>query len=173
MFFIFHLLGVKGRGTFLVSEHIWPTPLLTHTICGCPNLYESSLKTLANVAALWDNLLLMSCFLGHGPPCEGPPLPKTCAGSTVVVWVCSCCIVVWCGVVCVFKIVVGESKIGRSPDTTPSTGPPSAGQPSLFLGCCSCCFALDSAAAAFLVVPVAVACACCFFWAANRRPLPL
>ena len=58
------------------------------------------------------------------------------------------------------KTVVGEGKKARnfgpptlrSPthrDTSlpkPSAGPPSAGQPSLFLGCCLCCFAPDSAA---------------------------
>ena len=35
----------------------------------CPNLCESSLKTLANGAALRENLLLMSCFWGHGVSC--------------------------------------------------------------------------------------------------------
>ena len=81
------------------------------------------------------------------------------------------------------KIVAGEEKRAKfwalppfGPPTLrgPSAEPPSAGQPSLFLGCCLCYFALDSAACAFLVacVPVA-ACACCCFWAARRPPLSL
>ena len=51
-------------------------------------------------------------FLGHGQPYDGPPLPKTCARSPVVVWVCRCCVVLCRVVVCrcgVFKIFVGAS----------------------------------------------------------------
>ena len=54
-------------------------------------------------------------FLGHGPPCTGPPLPKTTCGThRCVVWCGRCCcvallccvwwcvVVVWCvGAVCV------------------------------------------------------------------------
>ena len=75
---------MKERGIFLClicfsmffsfSDHIWPAPLLAHTTFGphclldqtvfCPNLCESSLKTLANGAALRDNLLLICRFCG-------------------------------------------------------------------------------------------------------------
>ena len=77
-------------------------------------------KTLANGAALLGNLLPMSCFLGHGPPCEGPPLPKT-----TLCGIPRCVVVLWCGVSvrCVLKIFVGASKIWALPPT-PSAGPP-------------------------------------------------
>ena len=100
-------------------HHFWPRPPLgpffDHTVL-CSNLCEPSL-TPKNLGS--GNLLLMSCFLGHGPPCEGPPLPKTtlcgiprcvvlCGVSllcyvvlccVVLCCVVLCCVVVWCGVV--------------------------------------------------------------------------
>ena len=85
----------------------------------------------------------MSCFMGHGPRCEGHPLPKTtlcgiprCVVRCVVVVLC--CVSLLCCVVCrccvVFKIFVGASKIWAllliplSPTppfpSLPSVGPP-------------------------------------------------
>ena len=114
------------------SDHFCPTPLLAQTASWppsfdqtvfCPNLCESSLKTLANGAALRDNLLLMSCFLGHGTQCDGVGVSLLCCGASVR---------------CVFKIFVGASNIWEVPDslpldpssdTTPSAGQPSAGPP--------------------------------------------
>ena len=90
-------------------------------------------------AALRHNLLFMSCFLGHGPPCEGPPLPKTtlCGTHRCVVWcvvVVLCCVVVWCvGAVCVQNFRGCVENLGApptplrrtpSPDSNPSAGPP-------------------------------------------------
>ena len=70
----------------------------------------------------------MSYFLGHGPPCEGPPLPKTCAGSPVVGVSLLCCVVVWCGVSvrCVFKFFVSIQNLGTLPTPRPldSFSPP-------------------------------------------------
>ena len=54
---------------------------------------------------------------GHGPTCEGHPLPNPLC--CVVCRCCCCCGVVWCGVSvrCVFKIFVGASKIWALPLT--------------------------------------------------------
>ena len=129
-FLLFFLLWVKERGFFFdfftvfcfFFDHFCPAPLLAHTTFGpdrllaqttffdqtvlCPNLCEPSLtpKNLGQWAAVRDNLLLMSCFLGHGPPCAGHPLPKTTLCGN------RCC-------------GVGASKIWALPPTPPPLDP--------------------------------------------------
>ena len=72
-------------------HHFRPTTLLKP-------FFFAQICALANGAALRDNLLLMSCFLGHGPRCDGPPCPRLC-GIPIVVWVSLLCCVVLCRVV--------------------------------------------------------------------------
>ena len=107
----YFLFWVKERGCFFFdlffhvffcfSDHIWPAPLLAHTTFEtvfCPNLCVENFGQWGCSSAHFVVHVLL--FLGHGPPCGGPPLPKTCAGSPVVVWVCRCCVVLCCVVLC-------------------------------------------------------------------------
>ena len=106
------------------DHHYWPFFFLIKPFCAQTFAnHPWPQKTLANGAALRDNLLLMSCFLGHGPPCEGPPV-VLCGLSLL-------CCVLWCGVSvrCVFKIFVGASKIWAL-SRLPSAGPPPPTPPS-------------------------------------------
>ena len=80
----------------------------------CPNLCQPS---LTRPMELLFGTLCCSClvFLGHGLPCEGPPLPKT----TPV-----CCVVVWCvGAVCVQNFRGCVQDLGALPDLSPPPHP--------------------------------------------------
>ena len=126
----FHIFFLTTFG----PHHFWPRPplgpLFYQTVL-CPNPCE---PTWANGAALRDNLLLMSCFWGHGPPCEGPPLPMDLPARdpllccVVCRCCCCCCVVFWCGV-CVQNFRGCVQNLGALP--TPSAGPPSAGPPKI------------------------------------------
>ena len=118
-FFFTFLFWVKGRGIFFFfdlffhvfgfSDHFWPRPPLAPFFVKpfCAQTHPLTPKKLGQWgAALRDNLLLMSCSVGHGPPCEGPPCPRPpCAGSSVVLCGVSllCCVVLCLcvGAVCV------------------------------------------------------------------------
>ena len=102
--------------------------ILDHGVC---LIISISGLTILDSSALRDNLLLMS-FLGHGPPCEGPPpYPRPpCAGVVVVV--------VWCvGAVCVQDFRGCVQDLGTPPDSpsagsspdSPSAGPPPPDRP--------------------------------------------
>ena len=89
----------------------------------------------------------MSCFFGHGPPCEGPPLPKTtlCGIPQLYCVVCRCCRVVSCRVVSCRVVSCGVSvRCGvqnfrgcvqdlGAPPLTPPPPDPSAGPPKISL----------------------------------------
>ena len=106
MFFEIFVLGEEQRDisffdlffhVFWFSDHIWPAPLLKPFFA-----QTCALKTLANGAALRDNLLLMSCFFG---PWTSRVRPK-------------------------FGCSPDSPPLNPSPDSTRSAGPRSAGPPS-------------------------------------------
>ena len=88
----------------------------------CQNLCQPSLtpKNLGQWGCSSGQFVAHVCFLGHGPPCEGPPLPKT-----TLCGLCCVSLLLWCGVSvrCVFKIFVGASKIWALLLIPPSMGP--------------------------------------------------
>ena len=118
---------------FCFSDHFWPAQLLAHTTFGpdrllaqatffyqtvlCPNFCEPSLTP--------KNLGQWSCSSGqfvahvHGPPCAGPPLPKT-----------TLCGIPRCVVLCVqnFHGCVQDLCV-PSDCPSPSAGPPPPDRP--------------------------------------------
>ena len=182
LFFHVFLFWVKGRGiplpppicppppplVFLTTfgpHHFGPRPplgpLSDQTVL-CPNLCESSLKNLGQMGLLFGTICC-SClgFFGPWTTLRGtPPLPKTCAGSPVVVSLLCC--VVWCvGAVCVQNFRGSVQNVGAPPtppaDSTHSAGPlPRRTAQNFAL------FFLSSATIFILVE----------FWWCDRRPGP-
>ena len=124
---------------FCFYDHFWPVPLLAHTNIHpnrfvAPPFYSNRLvpkplRIIFDPKELWpwrvlrDNLLFITCFWGHGPPYEGPPLPKTtfCGIPRCVVCRLLCCVVLC------LKFSWVRPKLGRSPESLPPDSP-SAGR---------------------------------------------
>ena len=111
-----------AQTTFFFSNHFLPKPL----------------RTILDPKKPWPMGLFFGtiCCSCLGPPCEGPPLPKTtlCGIPRCVVW----CVVLCCGVVCRCgvrsKFSWVHPKFGRSrlPSARqPLPTPPSAGPPKI------------------------------------------
>ena len=150
LFFLFHFIfcfGWRGKFFFFICffqcfwvflttfgphhfcpHHFWLRPLLGFFFLIKPFCAQTFAnhpgprKTWANGVALRGNLLLMSCFLGHGPPSRDPLCPRPpCAGSPVVL--CGVSLLLCCGVKC--RCGALRPLLQRTPPD--SAGPPNAG----------------------------------------------
>ncbi len=103
---------------FCFSDQVWPAPLLARLLAPffwikpfCAQTFTNHpwpQKTLANKAALRDNLLLMSCFLGPWTSLRRTPLAQdhNVRDPPLCCVVCRCCVVLCCVVLCCGVVLV-------------------------------------------------------------------